>query len=55
MKNFKDLKEVVKNRRTDEYKQLSSHVARVEHFAVGVNQKIYDLNTAYELSHGLSI
>ena len=48
----KQLKEVVKNRRSEEYKLLSSYVARVEHFAVGVNQKIYDLNTVYELSHG---
>lgn len=48
----KQLKEIVKNRRSEEYKLLSSYVARVEHFAVGVNQKIYDLNTVYELSHG---
>ena len=48
----KELTEVIKNRRSDEYKLLSSYVARVEHFAVGVNQKIYDLNTVYELSHG---
>ena len=48
----KQLKEVVKNRRSEEYKLLSSYVARVEHFAVGVNQKIYDLDTVYELSHG---
>ena len=46
------LKEIVKNRRSEEYKLLSSYVARVEHFAVGVNQKIYDLKTVYELSHG---
>lgn len=48
----KQLKEIVKNRRSEEYKLLSSYVARVEHFAVGINQKIYDLNTVYELSHG---
>ena len=46
------LKEVVKNRKSEEYKLLSSYVARIEHFAVGVNQKIYDLKTVYELSHG---
>ena len=40
------------NRRSEEYKLVSSYVARVEHFAVGVNQKIYDLDTVYELSHG---
>jgi hypothetical protein len=48
----KHLKEIVRNRRTEEYKLLSSYVARVEHFAVGVNKKIYDLDTVYELSHG---
>ena len=48
----KELKEIVRNRRTEEYKIVSSYVARVEHFAVGVNQKIYDLDTVYELSHG---
>ena len=48
----RELKEIVKNRRTEEYKVISSYVARVEHFAVGVNQKIYDLDTVYELSHG---
>lgn len=28
------------------------NVKRVEHFAVGVTQKIYDINTVYELFHG---
>lgn len=35
----KQLKEIVKNRRSEEYKLLSSYVARVEHFAAGINQK----------------
>ena len=48
----KDLSTIVENRRSADYKLLSGYVARVEHFAVGVNQKIYDLNTVYELSHG---
>lgn len=48
----KDIKAIVTNRRSEEYKLLSSYVARIEHFAVGINQKIYDLNTVYELSHG---
>lgn len=48
----KQLKEIAENRRSEEYKILSGYVARVEHFAVGVNKKIYDLDTVYELSHG---
>lgn len=48
----KQLKEIVKNRRSEEYKMLGSYVARVEHFAVGVKHKIYDLDTVYDLSHG---
>lgn len=48
----KQLKEIAGDRRTQEYKLLSSYVARIEHFAVGVNQKIYDFDTVYELSHG---
>ena len=48
----KQLREIVGNRRSEEYKLVSSYVARVEHFAVGVNQNIYDLDTVYELSHG---
>lgn len=27
-------------------------MARIEHFCVGLNQKIYDFDTVYELAHG---
>ena len=40
------------NTRSEEYKQISAYVARIEHFCVGVNQKIYDRNVVYELAQG---
>ena len=46
------IKEIAKDRRSEEYKKLSAYVARIEHFCVGVNQKIYDRKTVYELAHG---
>ena len=47
-----NIKEIVKDRRSEEYKRLSAYVARIEHFCVGVNQKIYDQKTVYELADG---
>ena len=46
------IKEIAKDRRSEEYKKLSAYVARIEHFCVGVNHKIYDQKTVYELAHG---
>ena len=46
------IKEIVKNDKSEEYKKLSGYVARIEHFCVGVNQKIYDCKVIYELAHG---
>lgn len=42
--------EISKNPRSEEYKKVSSYVARIEHFCVGVNQKIYDSETVYALA-----
>ena len=44
--------EIAKDPRSDEYKKVSAYIARIEHFCVGVNQKIYDQKTVYELAHG---
>ena len=46
------IKEIAKNRKSEEYKKLSAYVARIEHFCVGVNQNIYDRRTVYALAHG---
>ena len=42
--------EIAKNPRSPEYKELSKLLARCEHFAVGVNQEIYDLETVRRLA-----
>lgn len=48
----KQIAEIAKNVRSEEYKQMSAYVARIEHFCVGINQKIYDRNVVYELAKG---
>lgn len=35
-----------------EYKVLSGYLARIEHFCVGLNEKVYDKNVFYKLAHG---
>ena len=42
--------EIAKNPRSEEYKKISTYIARIEHFCVGVNQKIYDSETVYALA-----
>lgn len=44
-----DITEIAKNNHDPRYKELSSLLARCEHFSVGVNQKIYDLETVRRL------
>ena len=48
----KEVEEIVKHPTSPEYKELSGYIARLEHFCVGVNRKIYDLETVYALAHG---
>ena len=43
--------EIAENPRSEEYKKISAYIARIEHFCVGVNQKIYDKKTVYALAH----
>ncbi len=38
--------------RSDEYNTICGYVARIEHFCVGVNMRIYDKKTVYWLAHG---
>ena len=35
-----------------EYKTISGHLARIEHFCVGVNERIYDEDIFYAMAHG---
>ena len=47
-----EIKEICKNKKSKEYKKLRGYVARLEHFCVGVNNRIYDKKTVYDLAHG---
>ena len=47
-----EIKDICKNTRSEEYKKLSGYLARIEHFCVGINTKIYDEKTFYSLAHG---
>lgn len=46
------IREIAKDSKSEEYKTVSGYIARIEHFCVGVTQKIYDRKTVYELAHG---
>ena len=35
-----------------EYKTISGYLARIEHFCIGVNEKIYDEDIFYAMAHG---
>lgn len=47
-----EIREIAKDNLSNKYKEISGLIARIEHFCVGVNQKIYDFDTVYELAHG---
>lgn len=44
--------EIVKHPTSEEYNVVAGLIARIEHFCVGVNKRIYDRKTVYELAHG---
>ena len=46
------IRDLCGNTRSAEYKTVSGYLARIEHFCVGINQKIYDRETFYALAHG---
>lgn len=46
------VKEIVKDTRSDEYRKLSTLVARIEHFCVGIDMDIYDKKVLKELAGG---
>ncbi len=47
-----EIREIVKNTRSEEYKTVSALIARLEHFCVGVNTRIYDRRVVFKLAHG---
>lgn len=46
----KRVKEIAENPGSEEYKQLSGYLARLEHFSVGVNTRIYDIRVVRRLA-----
>ena len=51
----KEIAEIAQNERSAEYKAVSSLLGRVEHFAVGVNNKVYDEDIANKLAGELLV
>ena len=47
-----EIKEATEDKKSDGYKELSSYLAEIERFCVGINEGIYDFDTFYKLSHG---
>ena len=47
-----EIADIAEDPRSQAYKEVSGYIARIEHFCVGVTQKIYDRKTVYKLAHG---
>ena len=47
-----EIADIAEDPRSQAYKEVSGYIARIEHFCVGVTQKIYDRKAVYELAHG---
>ena len=46
-----EIREICEDPKSNEYKAISGYLARIEHFCVGLNEKIYDLNVFYKIAH----
>lgn len=46
------IRNVCDDTKSPEYKILSNYLARIEHFCVGINEKIYDKDVFYAMAHG---
>jgi len=47
-----EIRDICEDNSSEEYKLLSSYLAKINIFCIGLNQKIYDDNTFYETAHG---
>lgn len=47
-----EIRNICEDTKSNEYKILSGYLARIEHFCVGINEKIYDKNIFYTMAHG---
>ena len=52
----KKIQDIISKQTLDEYKEeykcVGTYIARIEHFCTGVNLKIYDKKTVFELAEG---
>ena len=46
------IRSICEDPKSAEYKTISGYLARIEHFCVGVNEKIYDEDIFYAIAHG---
>lgn len=47
-----EIREATEDKQSALYKELSGYLAEIERFCVGINERIYDFDTFYELAHG---
>lgn len=47
-----EISDICKNVKSTEYKTVSGYLARIEHFCVGITERIYDREVFYKLAHG---
>lgn len=47
-----EIKEIVQDKTSEAYKELSAYLANIENFCLGINEKIYDFDIFFKLSHG---
>lgn len=47
-----EIKEIVQDKSSEKYKELSAYLANIENFCLGINEKIYDFDIFYKLAHG---
>ena len=47
-----EIKDIVQDKTSEEYKELGTYLANIENFCLGINEKIYDFDIFFKLSHG---
>lgn len=47
-----EISDICEDTKSVEYKVLSGYMAKIEHFCIGVNEKIYDKGVFYKMAHG---
>ena len=47
-----EIRKATEDKKSNGYKELSGYLAEIERFCVGINERIYDFDTFYKLSHG---